>query len=138
MSLNDVIHRAELPIDGRPHGIDLYSEILHAAVRRPGHVDVWYIARPTNVHHMRRSFQIIATGQTFPAWLGRHHKTAITPDGQSEWHVVESHCTHEYVTETPDMRDRKDRVPGFCDECGVHLVGDSDGGWTPRCPMGLS
>lgn len=65
----DVIHRTELPIDDRPHGIDLTGDILHAAVRRFGSVDVWYVARQDSQQHMRRSFQIVGTGQPFPPGL---------------------------------------------------------------------
>jgi hypothetical protein len=128
-----VIHRAELPIDDRPHGIDLTGELLHAAVRREGSVDVWYQARrDPSVEHMRRSFQIVATGQPLPIWLGRHHHTAISPDGQLVWHVLENHCQHQNVIEVPEMKDLPDRVPGICRDCTTHLIGDGQGNWTPR------
>lgn len=128
----NVIHRAELPLDDRPHGIDLTGDILHAAVRRPGKVDVWYVARPDGMEPMRRSFQIVGTGQPFPVWLGRHHHTAITPDGQLVWHVLENHCQHQDVIEVPKMPDPPDRVPGICRDCGVDLIGDGQGEWAPR------
>jgi hypothetical protein len=128
----DVIHRAELPIDDRPHGIDLTGDILHAAVRRPGAVDVWYVARQDKHDHMRRSFQIIGTGQLFPPFLNRHHATAVTPDGEFVWHVVENLCPHQNVIEVPEMQDSPDRVPGICSDCNAHLIGDSEGVWTPR------
>ena len=128
----DVIHRAELPIDNLPHGIDLTGVILHAAVRREGAVDVWYMARPADMQHMRRSFQIVRTGQALPGWLFRNHqKTAITPDGQLVWHVMENHCPHPAVIEVPEMKDDPARAPGICDNCGVHLIGDGNGGWLP-------
>lgn len=127
-----VIHRAELPVDDRPHGIDLTGDILHVAARRHGAVDVWYTARPPGMQHMRRSFQIFGTGQPIPVWLGRHHGTAITPDDQLVWHVLENHCPHPDVTEVPEMKDDPSRAPGICDNCGVHLIGDGNGGWLPR------
>jgi hypothetical protein len=117
--LHDVIHRAELPIDDRPHGIHLTRDILHAAVRRPGHVDVWYYARQDNQQHMRRSFQIVGTGQSIPPLLGRHHGTAITPDNQFVWHILENHCEH------PDVRTQ---VPGDygqggeCSSCRSFMI----------------
>ncbi len=127
-----VIHRFALPLDDRPHGIDLTGEILHAAVRRTGHVDIWYFARPASLQPMRRSFQIVGTGQPLPIWLATHHKTAITPDGQLVWHVLENHCQHQNVVEVPEMKDLPDRVPGVCRDCTAHLIGDGQGVWTPR------
>ncbi|MDX2658289.1 hypothetical protein PV402_39575 [Streptomyces scabiei] len=132
MALPDVIHRIELPLDDRPHGIDLTGDILHAAVRRPDAVDVWYFARRDDTRHMRRSFQIAATGQPLHPWLGRHHKTAVSPDGQLVWHVLENHCPHQYVLDVGEMKDRPDRPVGICDLCSTHLVGNEDGAWTPR------
>lgn len=128
----DVIHRFELPIDGRPHGIDLTGDLLHAAVRRPGAVDVWYLARWPDQEPMRRSFQIVGTGQPIPIWLGRHHHTAISPDGMLVWHVLENHCSHQNVIEVPEVKGLPDRVPGVCRDCTVHLIGDGQGVWTPR------
>lgn len=137
MSLNAVIHRFELPIDDRPHGIDLTGEILHTAARRPGHVDVWYQARPEGMEPMRRTFQIVGTGQPIPTHLGlylsgSHKGTAITPDDQFVWHVLENHCQHQNVIETPEMKDPPDRVPGVCRDCHAHLIGDGNGDWSPR------
>ena len=131
-----VIHRFELPIDDRPHGIDLTGEILHAAVRRPGAVDVWYQARPDSIQPMRRSFQIVGTGQPIPTHLGddciSHKGTAITPDGMLVWHVLENHCPHQDVVEVPEMQDPRDRMPGICRDCHAHLIGDGQGVWAPR------
>jgi len=129
MLVPNVIHRVELPIDDFPHGIDLVGDILHAAVRRPGKVDVWYKARcnPT-VEHMRRSFQIVATGQPIPIWLSRHHATAISPDGQLVWHVLENHCPH--AVDTTDPEQATGSVP--CQACRLPMVGDGQGGWVPR------
>lgn len=135
MTPRAVIHRAELTIDDRPHGIDLTGDILHAAVRRPGAVDVWYQTAPDGMEPMRRSFQIVGTGQPIPAHLGyfiSHKGTAIAPDGQLEWHVLENHCPHQNVIEVPEVKDPPDRVPGICHDCHVDLVGDADGVWTPR------
>jgi hypothetical protein len=123
----DVIHRAELPIDDRPHGIDLTGDILHAAIRRPGAVDVWYLARhDPAIEHMRRSFQIIATGQPIPAHLGTHHKTAVTPDGMLVWHVLENHCPHK-----DDTRPAPEQVPGLCPGCRVRITTHPTAGWVP-------
>jgi hypothetical protein len=128
-----VIHRIELPVDDRPHGIDLTGDLLHAAVRRPGVVDVWYMARrDPHVQPMRRSFQIVATGQPLPIWLARHHHTAISPDGQLVWHVLENHCGHQRVLDVSEMKDPPERPIGICDLCNTHLVGDGQGVWTPR------
>lgn len=128
----DVIHRAELPIDDRPHGIDLTGDILHTAVRRPGAVDIWYQARrDPSVEHMRRSFQIVATGQPIPVSLARHHGTAITPDGQLVWHVLENHCRHQHVIDTAQFSDPPGRGTGICEHCHAHLKGDGDDGWIP-------
>ncbi|MEW2402190.1 hypothetical protein [Streptomyces sp. NPDC046862] len=133
MPLPAVIHRAELPIDDHPHGIDLTGDLLGAAVRRPGAVDVWYWARrDQTVPHMRRSFQIVATGQPVPPHLGTHHATAVTGDGMLVWHVLENHCPHPDVIEVRMMEDPAHRVPGICDFCHVDLIGDGQGEWTPR------
>lgn len=137
MTQQAVIHRAELPINDRPHGIDLTGEILHAAVRRFGVVDVWYQARPAGMEPMRRSFQIVGTGQPIPTHLGlylhgSHKGTAISPDGALVWHVLENHCPHPEVVETPRMQDPPDRTPGICRDCHTHLIGNTEGLWTPR------
>ena len=133
LTIPNVIHRIEIPIDDRPHGIDLTGELLHAAVRRHGAVDVWHFRRNENIQPMRRSFQIVATGQPIPAHLSHLHrtKTAITPDGQLVWHVLENGCLHQNVIEVPEMQDPTDRVPGLCHDCHVHLIGDGKGVWTP-------
>ncbi|MGW7630493.1 DUF7352 domain-containing protein [Streptomyces griseoincarnatus] len=127
----NVIHRAELPLDDRPHSIDLTGDILHTAVRRPGAVDIWYVARPASMKPMRRSFQIVGTGQPIPLWLERHHGTAITPDGQLVWHVLENHCQHQEVIETPEFGQHPDRAFGLCQHCPTRLQGDGEGGWLP-------
>ncbi|MEW2187686.1 hypothetical protein AB0900_30845 [Streptomyces cellulosae] len=131
MTQQAVIHRAELPIDDRPHGIDLTGDILHTAVRRPGAVDVWYQARPDGMEPMRRSFQIVGTEQPIPLWLERHHGTAITPDGQLVWHVLENHCQHQEVIEAPEFGQHPDRAFGVCQHCPTRLQGDGEGGWLP-------
>lgn len=128
----DVIHRAELPIDDRPHGIDLTQEILHAAVRRPGMVDVWFKARrDPSMAHMRRSFQVVATGQPIPSHLDRHHRTAVSPDGQLVWHVLENHCQHEDVIDVAEFGEKPGFGKGLCQHCPVTLRGDGEGGWIP-------
>jgi len=125
----DVIHRAELPIDDRPHGIDLTGDILHAAVRRHGAVDVWYQARrDQSLEHMRRSFQIVATGQPWPDFTARHHATAISSDGQLVWHVLENYCPHSDVT----IQARGNRGEGGqCNHCGVSLTRTGRERWIP-------
>lgn len=127
MTQQAVVHRAELPLDDRPHGIDLTGEILHVAARRPYAVDVWYQARPDGMEPMRRSFQIVGTGQPVPTHLGFHvtHKgTAISPDGQLVWHVLENHCPHvERPGSMPAL------LPGDCSNCLARLVPDEEFGW---------
>jgi hypothetical protein len=132
MLIPNVIHRIELPTDDRPHGIDLTGDILHAAVRRHGTVDVWYQARRDQaLEHMRRSFQIVATGQPIPIWLARHHRTAISPDGQLVWHVLENACTHQNVIDTAEFGDRPGHGTGICEDCRATLTGDGHDGWIP-------
>jgi hypothetical protein len=127
-----VIHRAELPIDDRAHGIDLTGDILHAAVRCEGSVDVWYYARrDQTVDHMRRSFQIVATGQPIPIWLARHHRTAISPDGQLVWHVLENACTHPNVIDTTEWGQLSHGGSGVCEDCDARVIADGQGVWTP-------
>ncbi|MFF1444165.1 hypothetical protein [Streptomyces sp. NPDC058295] len=135
MTEKAVIHRYELPIDDRPHGIDLTGDILHAAVRQPGVVDVWYQPRPASMEPMRRSFQIVGTGHPIPTHFGAfltgvHKATAITPDGQLVWHVLENHCQHQDVTETTEWGQLPD-TSGICLDCRAHLTGDGAGGWIP-------
>ncbi|CAL9667985.1 hypothetical protein SUDANB145_07261 (plasmid) [Streptomyces sp. enrichment culture] len=136
MTVPAVIHRFELPIDDRPHGIDLTGELLHVAARRPGAVDVWYQTRPDGMEPMRRSFQIVSTGQPIPAHLGfylydTHKGTTVTPDGVLVWHVLENRCTHQNVSTVPDRSERPGRDTGLCQGCQVRLRGDGDGGWIP-------
>ncbi|WP_455770902.1 DUF7352 domain-containing protein [Streptomyces chartreusis] len=129
MTAPDVIHRAELPLDDRPHSIDLTGDILHAAVRRPGHVDVWYRARREDQQHMRRSFQVVGTGQPLPPALDRHHRTAVSPDGQLVWHVLEIHCPHPLPA--PEDLSPPGPVGTDCPACGVSLHGKPGSGWIP-------
>ncbi len=131
MALPNVIHRIELPLDDRPHGIDLTGEILHSAVRRPTAVDVWYFARRDDTKHMGRSFQIVATGQPLPAWLFRHHQTCISPDGALVWHVLENLCPHGRVLDVSEMKDPPERPIGLCDLCNAHMAGNGLGEWMP-------
>ncbi|MCI3279149.1 DUF7352 domain-containing protein [Streptomyces cylindrosporus] len=125
----DTIHRAELPIDDRPHGIDLSGDILHAAVRRFGSVDVWYVARRNDQEHMRRSFQIVGTGQPFAAGLHRHHKSAVSPDSHLVWHVLENLCPHS-LPAPEDLTDHQ-VVGTECPACRVGLSGKRGSGWVP-------
>lgn len=125
----DVIYRAELLLDDRPHGIDLTGDILHAAVRRFGAVDVWFKARPEGIQHMRRSFQVVGTGQPIPPTLDRHHKTAISPDGQLVWHVLECFCPHQDIL----IQAKGDYGQGGeCKECGAGVDQAAGGPWIPR------
>lgn len=131
-----VIHRVELLIDDRPHGIDLTGGILHTAVRRHGSVDLWYEPRPENIQHMRRSFQVVATGQPIPTYLGFsgtvsgvHRGTAISPDGALEWHVLESYCPHPLPA--PEELTSSTSVVRECPACHVILAGRPGEGWIP-------
>ncbi|MFE9812340.1 hypothetical protein [Streptomyces sp. NPDC005548] len=117
--ITDVIHRVELPLDDRPHGIDLTQDILGAAVRRHDAVDVWFKARREDMQHMRRSFQIVATGQPIPFYLDRHQGIAISPDGQLVWHVLENYCPHESIAVA--ARGGEGRV-GECQICRISLT----------------
>ena len=135
MTEQAVIHRAELPIDDRPHGLDLTGEILHTAVRRPGAVDVWYQPRPGTMESMRRSFQIVGTGQPIPQHLGfyvvhGHKGTAVSPDGQWVWHVLENFCPHQEYTEIVEMS-QLPNTSALCLRCGIHLKSDGDSPWSP-------
>lgn len=130
-----VIHRTELPVDDRPHGIDLTGEILHVAARRPGAIDVWYQARPDGMESMRRSFQVVGTGQPIPTYLGfyvTHKGTAVTRNGALVWHVLENHCTHEHVIDTALLRDKPGYGTGICADCYVTLRGAGQDSWVPR------
>lgn len=136
MTQQAVIHRAELPLNDRPHGIDLTGEILHVAARRTGAVDVWYQARPDGEEPMRRSFQVVGTGQPIPTHLGLsivggHKGTAISPDGQLVWHVLENHCAHEDVIDTAQITDKPGHGSGICERCTVDLRADGHDGWLP-------
>ncbi|MFE1451955.1 DUF7352 domain-containing protein [Streptomyces olivaceoviridis] len=136
MTQQAVIHRAELPIDDRAHGIDLTGEILHVAARRPDVVDVWYQARPDGMEPMRRSFQVVGTGQPIPIHLGfnlldGHKGTAIAPDGQLVWHVIENRCPHSSVIDTPAWSEKPGHGTGICEACPTRLRGDGEGGWLP-------
>lgn len=131
MTEQAVIHRTELPIDDRPHGIDLTGEILHTAVRRPGAVDIWYQPRPDGMEPMRRSFQIVGTGQPIPTHLGfyvgsSHRGTAVSPDGEWVWHVLENWCPHKDTDQAGPAV-----LPGDCPDCRVRLVSDPEYGWRP-------
>lgn len=120
-----VIHRFEIPVDDQPHGIDLSGSILHAAVRRPGIVDVWAYARPENVPPMGRAFQVVGTGHPNPTGSS-HAATAITPDGALVWHVLEVSCAHQFMAfgdgETP---------PDICPQCGTAMTVNDEGAWIP-------
>ncbi|MFE4915859.1 hypothetical protein ACFRCX_30610 [Streptomyces sp. NPDC056652] len=125
-----VIHCFEIPVDDQFHGIDLSGSILHAAVRRPGVVDVWAYARPDGEQPMRRSFLIVGTGQAHPI-ATFHAATAITADDKLVWHVLENACPHDNVIEAPEIQDPPNRVPGICRHCDLHLIGNGEGDWIP-------
>lgn len=130
MSEQAVIHRVELPLDGRPHGIDLTGEILHVAVRRTWAIDVWYQARPASMEPMRRSFQVFGTGHPIPAHFGpviSHKGTGVNWEADLVWHVLENFCQHQNVLEDSEMQDARPR--GTCVDCGIAVVADGDGGW---------
>lgn len=129
-----VIHRTRLPIDDLPHGIDLTGEILHVAARHLGTVEVWYQARPDGMDPMRRSFQVVGTGQPIPAHLGfyaTHKGSAVTPDGQLVWHVLENHCQHQNVADASEVQDPPGHGRGICVDCSIRLRGDGEDGWLP-------
>lgn len=130
-----VIHRAELPIDDRPHGIDLTGDILHVAVRRSRTVDIWYQARPDSVQPMRRSFQVVGTGLPIPEHLGidviGHKGTALVPESALVWHVLENYCLHDDVIDIVELPDQPGYGTGRCEHCGVSVRGDGQGGWIP-------
>ncbi|WP_093803971.1 hypothetical protein [Streptomyces sp. Wb2n-11] len=120
-----VIDRFEIPIDDRPHLIDLIGSILHAACRRHGVVDVWAYARPERMEPMHRTFQVVGTGQSIPAGAS-HVATAITPYGTLVWHILESHCPHSMlVFDDPEER------PETCPLCGARMTMSSSGRWIP-------
>jgi hypothetical protein len=75
---------------------------------------------------MRRSFQIVATGQPIPPHLGTHQATAVTGDGLLVWHVLENHCPHVSAG-----ADAPAEVPGLCPGCGVRITTDQRLGWLP-------
>jgi hypothetical protein len=78
--------------------------------------------------HMRRSFQIVATGQPWPPMMARHHATAVSPDGQLVWHVLENICPHLEVR----MDARGDYGPGGeCQHCRVSLTRRGTERWIP-------
>lgn len=120
-----VIHRFEIPVDDRPHLVDLTGGILHAACRRHGVVDVWAYARPEGMEPMRRTFLVVGTGHPLPAGTS-HAATAITPYGTLAWHILESHCPHGMmVFDDPDERSQT------CPVCGTRMTVTSNGQWIP-------
>lgn len=94
MSHNTVIHRYEIPVDDQVHQITIGHGLLHVAAREYDVVEVWAHA-PTDGNAMTRTFFVVGTGQACPvgSW---HAGTAITPDGQFVWHLL------EMVTPPPD------------------------------------
>ena len=124
--LQQVIHRFEIPIDDRPHLVDMAGDILHAACRRHGVVDVWAYARPEGMEPMHRTFLVVGTGQSLPIGAA-HAATAITPYGTLVWHVLENHCPHGMVTFDDDGEKR----PEVCPLCGARMTVDGDGRWIP-------
>lgn len=126
ISVPAFIRHTQIPIDGRPHGIDLNSDILHASIHNMEAVNIWYRARRPQEQHMRRSFQIVPTDQPIPLWLGRHQKTAESPDGLLVWHILENICQH-----APRFGDRPAQVPGVCPQCGVQIIPDHQNEWIP-------
>lgn len=120
-----VIHRFEIPIDNRPHLVDLTGSILHAACRRHGVVDVWAYGRPEGMEPMHRIFQVVGTGQPLPIGAA-HVATAITPYGTLAWHILENHCPHGTMV----FDDEQER-PETCPACGTHMTVTSNGQWIP-------
>jgi len=88
------IHRYEVPVDDRGHGIALRGRILHVWCRSPEAVEFWAFDDDHTVENWH-SFQVFGTGQPLPGLLGvsgagwRYVGTAITPGGALVWHLCE-------------------------------------------------
>lgn len=83
------MHRYTVPVDDRPHLLQLTGRILHVAKRDRSSVEVWAYASagPAVV----RRVQVFGTGQQLPNDVTpeRHLGTAITPGGHLVWHLFE-------------------------------------------------
>jgi hypothetical protein len=81
------IYRYEVPVDDKPHTLELSGEIVHVATRDSASVEVW--AWHTGGHTIERAFQVVGTGQPLPEGWTRHVGTAIAPGGRLVWHLLE-------------------------------------------------
>lgn len=81
------VFRYEVPVDDRPHEIDLRGPLLAVGCRRLNVVEFWAIwdtlAGPERTH----TFQVYGTGQ--PDVEGKHLGTAVAPGGELVWHLFE-------------------------------------------------
>ena len=99
MTPSPVIHRYEIPVDDQVHQITIGLGLIHVAARKRDVVEVWAYA-PTGNSAMTRSFLVVGTGQPCPVGTW-HAGTAITPDGQLVWHLLETVTPPVEARETP-------------------------------------
>ncbi len=80
------IHRFEIPVDGRWHRIGLNCDPLSVGCRVFNVVEFWAVE--SGLNPAVRAFRIVGTGESMPDHC-RYWGTAVTPDGQLVWHLVE-------------------------------------------------
>lgn len=101
--MSTAIHRYEVPVDDRGHGIALRGRILHVGCRKPEVVEFWAFD-DDGAEEDWPSFQVFGTGQPLPAgwrWVG----TAVAPGGALVWHLCEFTVTVPGVDRSPAILD---------------------------------
>lgn len=81
------VHRYEVPVDDRAHGIELSGPIVHVDCRNADRVEIWAMTEGVD-QPMVRTFQVFGTGQTLPD-NAVHIGTALAGRGGALWHLFE-------------------------------------------------
>jgi hypothetical protein len=81
--MTETIYRYEVPVDDKPHTLELSGKILHVGCRHADTVEVW--ALESGGQLIERTFRVVGTGQPLPDGWTRHVGTAIAP----VWHLLE-------------------------------------------------
>ena len=85
--MTEAIFRYEVPVDDKPHTLELSGAVLHVDCRDASTVEVW--ALETGGPPVERVFRVVGTGHPLPEGWTRHVGTAIAPGGHLVWHLLE-------------------------------------------------
>lgn len=97
MTEHMVIHRYEVPVDGKEHEIKLpiYAKVLHTECARPDVVEFWTeVIEPDEgrQYDKPRKFRVFGTGEKVPITGWQYAGTCASPPGMMArlvWHLYQ-------------------------------------------------